>query len=148
MVEEKKTMKTSAFQNCMCQIGFYEWFLHISVISQLLVDFSSSQILSYYFTLCFLGCSLTKLSPTTNFQYILDQELFSVSSKFLHFFRFIKCLKKVIEIKKKKFLVFFTDKENDDEIDEICFEICFTLELHMVKELVQKMMDKHEGLYL
>ena len=41
------------------------------------------------------------------------------------------------------------DQENDEivEIDEIYFEICFTLELRMVKELLQKMMHKHNEVF-
>ena len=94
----------------------------------------------------FLGSSLTKLSPTTNFQYIQDQNSLLFFPKFLQFFPFFKCFKKAHWNKEKESLSsFFTDSENDEigEIDESYFEICFTLELHMVKELVQKMIHKH-----
>ena len=55
----------------------------------------------------FLGCPLAKLLPTSNFQYIIGQELSSIS--ILSIFKVIK--KQVIESKKKKIYLssFFTD---------------------------------------
>ena len=94
----------------------------------------------------FLGYSLTKLSPTTKFQYIQTKNSLLFSFKFLQFIPFLKCLKKLIEIKKKKVLALSLQirKMNEiGEIDENYFEMCFTLKLHMVEELVQKMMHKH-----
>ena len=75
----------------------------------------------------FLGCPLAKLLPTSNFQYILGQELSSIS--ILSIFKIIK--KQVIELKKKKIYLssFFTDWENDKigEVDEHnLFQICVT----------------------
>ena len=55
----------------------------------------------------FLGCPLAKLPPTSNFQYILGQELSSIS--ILSIFKIIK--KQGIESKKRKIYLssFFTD---------------------------------------
>ena len=75
----------------------------------------------------FLGCPLAKLLPTSNFQYILGQELSSIS--ILSIFKIIK--KQVIELKKKKIYLssFFIDWKNDKigEVDEHnLFQICVT----------------------
>ena len=100
----------------------------------------------------FLGCSLTKLSPTTNFQYTLDQELSSVFFQISSLFPIFKMFKKAHWNKENKILSFLQRLEKWWDSWNWWklfwdFEICFTLELHMVKEMVQKMMHKHNEVF-
>ena len=127
--------------------GFYTF---LSLASSLLTFHLSRSCLTNSLHI-FLGCSLTKLPPTSNFQYILDQKISSISPQISPFFSIFKMFKKQAHWNKEKWNLgsFFTDSENDKigEIDGNYLGPSFTFKLPMVQELVQKLMHKYNEMF-
>ena len=106
MVEDRKTKKHLLSKTACIRRVFRSGFYTFLSLASALVIFHISRSCLYTSLYVFLGCSLTKLPPTSYFQYILDQEVnsaFFQLSSILSIFKMFK--KRLNEIKKKKLLV-------------------------------------------
>ena len=106
MVEDRKTKKHLLSKTVCIRWVFSSGFYTFLSLASALVTFHFSRSCLSTSLYVFLGCSLTKLPSTLNFQYILDQEVnfaFFQLSSILSIFKMFK--KRLIEIKKKKLLV-------------------------------------------
>ena len=141
MVEDMKIMRTLLSRNvcvkCVFVSGFYTF---LSLARSLLTSHISRSCLTTSLHI-FVGCSLTKLPPTSNFQYILDQKLSSIFFQLFSSLSIFKMFKK--QAHSSQFS--FTNLGNDEigKIDGSYFKMCLTFELSVVEELFQKMMHKH-----
>ena len=108
MVEDRKTKKHLLSKTVCIRWVFRSGFYTFLSLASTLVTFHISRSCLSTSLYVFLGCSLTKLPSTSNFQYILDQEVnsaFFQLSSILSIFKMFK--KRLNEIKKKKLLVLY-----------------------------------------